>query len=112
MQAVPEQYVHLFGSGSLTQSFGMRSVYKNSIREREVTTKQQNGWVVVDYILYSTNYSEKYQKFIEGDLKLVGKLNLLSAQECQRIGGLPSKMYPSDHLSLLAKFILCPKRRK
>ena len=53
----------------------MRSVYKN-VGDKEVTTKQQNGWVVVDYMFYSTNFSEKYNKFIEGNLKLVAKLDL------------------------------------
>jgi len=69
--------------------------------------KQQNGWVVVDYMLYSTSYSEKYNKFVEGNLKLVSKLELLSGQQCREMGGLPSNACPSDHLSLVAKFLLC-----
>ena len=108
---MPEQYSHLFGSGSLKHSFGMRSVYKN-IGEKGVTAKQQNGWVVVDYIFYSTIFSEKYGKFIEGNLKLVAKLDLLSGDQCRRMGGLPSETCPSDHLCLFAKFLLCPTRRK
>ena len=106
---MPEQYEHLFKTGSLTHSFGMRSVYKN-VGDKEVTTKQQNGWVVVDYMFYSTNFSEKYNKFIEGNLKLVAKLDLLSGAQCKRMGGLPSEKCPSDHLNLCAKFILCSKR--
>jgi mRNA deadenylase 3'-5' endonuclease subunit Ccr4 len=108
---VPEQYTHLFETGSLTHSFGMRSVYKN-VGDKEVTTKQQNGWVVVDYMFYSTNFCEKYNKFIEGNLKLVAKLDLLSGHQCRRMGSLPSEKCPSDHLSLCAKFLLCSKRSK
>ena len=89
----------------------MRSVYKTR-GENEVTTKQQNGWVMVDYLFYSTNFSQKYNKFVEGDLKLVAKLDLLSGQQCRDMGGLPSTTFPSDHLSLLAKFLLRSKRRK
>ena len=106
---MPEQYTHLFKTGSLTHSFGMRSVYKN-IGDKEVTTKHKNGWVVVDYMFYSTNFSEKYNKFIEGNLKLVAKLDLLSGAQCRRMGGLPSEKCPSDHLNLCAKFILCSQR--
>ena len=104
--------MHLFGSGSLSHSFGMRSVYKNYPGEREVTTKQQNGWVVVDYLLYSTNYSLKYNKFVEGNLKLVGKLDLFSGQQCRSMGGLPSNVCPSDHLSLVAKFLIGSGKRQ
>ena len=103
--------MHLFGSGALSHTFGMRSVYKNYPGEKEVTTKQQNGWAIVDYMLYSTNFSTKYNKFIEGKLKLVAKLDLLSGQQCRNMGGLPSKMCPSDHLSLVAKFLISSGNR-
>ena len=102
-----QDHAHLFNSGSLYHAFATRSVYKNRRNEAEVTTKQQNGWVVVDYMLYSTSYSEKYNKFVEGNLKLVSKLELLSGQQCREMGGLPSNACPSDHLSLVAKFLLC-----
>ena len=107
-----EENSHLFNSGTLHHGFAIRSVYKNRRKEVEVTTKQQNGWVTVDYILYSTSFSEKYNKFIEGNLKLVSRLELLSGQQCRSIGSLPSNSFPSDHLSLVAKFLLCSQKRQ
>ena len=101
-----ERHAHLFNSGAMNHGLALRSVYKNRRGESEVTTKQQNGWVVVDYMLYTTSFSEKYNKFIEGNLKLVSKLELLSGQQCRNMGGLPSSSCPSDHLSLVAKFLL------
>ena len=66
---IPDEYTHMFGSGTLAQSFGMRSVYRNYPGSENEVTTNQNGWVVVDYLLDSTNFSSKYNKFVEGNLK-------------------------------------------
>lgn len=39
-------------------------------------------------------------------LKLIGSLSLLSEDVLWSMGGLPNHIFPSDHLSLLAKFQL------
>lgn len=43
----------------------------------------------------------------EKGLKLLGRLALLSEADLWSLNGLPNEIFPSDHLSLLAKFQLC-----
>ena len=43
---------------------------------------------------------------IEKHLKLLGKLSLPSAVDMRQLGGLPSAINPSDHISLAADFLL------
>ena len=61
---------------------------------------------MVDYILYTGKYSLQLKKPVEGKLKLLSKLSLPSASEIEKMGRLPTPEYPSDHLSLAAKFLL------
>lgn len=91
-----------YGSGSLSHAFGLRSVYKPV---HGVSTLQ-NSYVMVDYIFYSTRFSPTLQKYIEGNLKLLARLKLLHGYECERMGGFPSETCPSDHLCLIANFLL------
>ncbi len=44
--------------------------------------------------------------FVSEGLKLVGSLSLLSEDVLWSLNGLPNHIFPSDHLSLLAKFQL------
>lgn len=71
----------------------------------QVSSNHQSGYATVDYILYSTVHSPRFGK-IEGNLKLISRLNLLSGNEVTNLGGLPSLAFPSDHLCLAAKFLL------
>lgn len=43
---------------------------------------------------------------LSAGLKLIGSLSLLSEDVLWSLKGLPNHMFPSDHLSLLAKFRL------
>lgn len=42
--------------------------------------------------------------FVREGLKLIGSLSLLSEDVLWSMKGLPNDIFPSDHLSLLAKF--------
>jgi mRNA deadenylase 3'-5' endonuclease subunit Ccr4 len=62
--------------------------------------------VIVDYIFYSTVRSEKYNgTLVEGDLKLVSRAEHINASEIG-LSTLPNEKFPSDHVALLAKFVL------
>lgn len=41
-----------------------------------------------------------------GGLKMIGRLSLLSEEDLWAMKGLPNEIFPSDHLSLLARFQL------
>ncbi|XP_061699727.1 protein angel homolog 1 isoform X2 [Syngnathoides biaculeatus] len=94
----------------LRHQLDLESTYKHIIADSgdpEITTLHSEGAATVDYIFYSperTSY-QAGQFGCEG-LKLVGCLSLLSEDTLWSIGGLPSYIFPSDHLSLVAKFRL------
>lgn len=95
-----------FGTGCLRHPFGLRSAYRN-VPGREASSHQGGGqYWVVDYIFYSTKFSSRFKKNVEGRLKLVSRLRLPSERECRTMGGLPNPSCPSDHICLLAKFAL------
>jgi len=104
------------GTGEFSHIFGFRSVYNHSryldsrvpVGGYEATTFHST-WVTVDYIYYSTIISRNAASNDgkqEGKLKLVGRLSLPTGPEISVLGGLPSLICPSDHLFLLAEFIL------
>ena len=90
----------------MSQRLGLRSVHREG---GEVTTFQTD-WVTVDYIFYSTlparpgGHSSDGRR--EGKLKLVGRLSLPSSQQMLEVGSLPNYFSPSDHLPLIADFLL------
>ena len=92
--------------GWLSHELGLRSVHHH---RQEVTTFHSD-WVTVDYIFYSTlparNNSGSQDGRREGKLKLVGRLSLPSARQMEEVGRLPNLSSPSDHLPLLADFLL------
>ena len=94
-----------YGSGTFHHNFGFKSVYNPYAKPKAVTTRQ-NGYVMVDYILYSRYFSHRYSKFVEGNLKLLQRLSLYTEKQCTDLGHLPNEKSPSDHLSLAAKFLL------
>ena len=72
-------------------------------------TTFQKGWVTVDYLFYSTVRDRRDpSRFIEGDLKLLSRVESLSASEMSQsaTSALPDAEFPSDHIPLLAKFTL------
>ena len=97
-----------FGTGELRHNFRFRSVYKN-IPEKEVSAIGGNkgkSFHVVDFMFYSTRYSPRYGRNVEGKLKLVSRLSLPSSSQLKDLGGIPCADFPSDHVCLVAKFIL------
>ena len=108
-QILEEMDPVLFGSQVLHQSFGFKSVYNPFEKPKAVTTRQ-NSYVMVDYIFYSRYFSKYLSKFIESNLKLLGRTSLYTAQECTEMGHLPNDKCPSDHLCLVAKFLLTRKK--
>ncbi|XP_072545258.1 protein angel homolog 1 [Salminus brasiliensis] len=95
---------------TIYHGLNLRSVYTPYIAGTErcaVTTLHSEGAAMVDYIFYSTGQdsSEEHEGW-ESGLKLLGRLALLSEADLWSLNGLPNEMFPSDHLSLLAKFQL------
>lgn len=75
----------------------------------EVTTLHSQVGATVDYIFYSPKHASNAvmlgeESFVSSGLKLTGCLSLLSEDVIWSMNGLPSHAFPSDHLSLLAKF--------
>ena len=79
---------------------------------KQVSSNTAHGHDTVDYIFYSTVFSQLHGKWIEGNLKLISRLNLLTGKQVLDLGGLPSQAFPSDHLCLVAKFLLRGSRRR
>ncbi|XP_040564402.1 protein angel homolog 2 isoform X2 [Lepeophtheirus salmonis] len=79
----------------------------NSIEtlDQGVTCKHDDRWRRVDYLFYSSSKSSMLYGKNEGKLKLV---QVLRSPMSKGLKGLriPSKMFPSDHISQAAKFIL------
>ena len=73
-------------------------------------TTFQSGWVNVDYVLYNTRPGQRHHASSdgrrEGSLKLLGRLDLPTAGQMARVGRIPNSCCPSDHLPLLAEFLL------
>jgi protein angel len=78
----------------------------------QATSNSDGGYATVDYIFYSTVASLLHGKWIEGNLKLISRLNPLTGSQISNLGGLPSKAFPSDHICLVAKFLLKGTRRR
>ena len=104
-----EDMANLYGSGSVYHGFGFKSTYNPFVQPLGVTTRQ-NKYVMVDFIFYSRYYSQYLSKFIESNLKLLGRLCLFTEKECIDMGHLPNDLCPSDHLCLVAKFLLTKKK--
>ena len=66
---------------------------------------------MVDFIFYSRHFFKAQNKFIEGNLKLLNRLLLYTEEQCTAMGNLPNAKCPSDHLSLVAKFLLKVNKR-
>jgi len=82
------------GSGGFHHSLGLRSVYP---MHPGVSTFQ-DGWTLVDYIFHSSSPR----------MQLAAKLRLPTAHQLARSSKLPSLVCPSDHLPLVADFLLSP----
>ncbi|XP_077522135.1 protein angel isoform X1 [Amblyomma americanum] len=94
------------------------SAYKHNIQggNAEVTTHHQRASCTVDYIFYSVKRKETavkngqvvHNRVIEGPLRLLSTYRLMSQKQLVAVGGLPNEVQSSDHLPLMAKFLLRP----
>ncbi|XP_060790640.1 protein angel homolog 1 isoform X3 [Neoarius graeffei] len=106
-QPVPPRHFR----NTICHGFNLSSVYSQNIPGTDrcvVTTLHSHGAAMVDYIFYSTRrgHASGCDDTDKG-LKLLGRLALLSEAELWSLNGIPNEIFPSDHLSLLAKFQLC-----
>ncbi|XP_037343264.2 protein angel homolog 1 [Pungitius pungitius] len=98
---------------AISHQFDLESVYKHILPgfgNPEVTTLHSEGAATVDYIFYTPKRASARDQnpgdFVSAGLELIGSLSLLSEDVIWSLRGLPNHMFPSDHLSLLAKFRL------
>ncbi|XP_037274722.2 protein angel homolog 2 isoform X1 [Rhipicephalus microplus] len=94
------------------------SAYKHNVNgaNAEVTTHHQRASCTVDYIFYSVKRKDtmfregqvKHACIIEGPLRLLATYRLMSQSQLVAVGGLPNEVQSSDHLPLIAKFLLRP----
>lgn len=107
------------GLGSLWHNLNFVSAYKHTIERlghtsSEITTQHEHASCTLDYIFYNVKRKRTHtqrnrvrlQNVEEDKLCLIGRYGLVSAQEISQLGGLPNKYLGSDHLALLAKFLL------
>ncbi|NWJ06871.1 ANGE2 protein, partial [Crypturellus undulatus] len=101
-------------SSKLQHHFKLSSVYSHYFPETgkpEVTTCHSRSAVTVDYIFFSaanddTAAQPGAEDCLNGGLKLLGRLALVSEQDLWTVNGLPNENNSSDHLPLLAEFRL------
>ncbi|XP_070836203.1 protein angel homolog 1 [Chaetodon trifascialis] len=101
-------------SHTIRHQLDLESVYKHILPgsgNPEVTTLLSGGGATVDYIFYTprrilTADQNAGARFMSAGLKLIGSLSLLSEDVLWSMNGLPNHLFPSDHLSLLARFQL------
>ncbi|KAI9823909.1 MAG: Glucose-repressible alcohol dehydrogenase transcriptional effector [Thelocarpon impressellum] len=91
--------------GNLTRDgmahpFSLRSSYAN-VGELEFTNYTPGFTDVIDYIWYSTNA-----------LQVTGLLGGVDSDYLKRVPGFPNYHFPSDHLALLAEFVVKGRKEK
>ncbi|KAM3594467.1 uncharacterized protein V6R79_008421 [Siganus canaliculatus] len=104
-------YIVLFRN-IISHRLDLKSVYNHILPgsgSPEVTTLHSDVGATVDYIFYNprrqlTAHAKAGSDFVTEGLKLIGSLSLLSEDLLWSMRGLPNDTFPSDHLSLLAKF--------
>lgn len=96
-----------FYTGELSHNLNFNSVYQHETKDgKKEATTYHTEWITVDYIFYSL-VKNSDNELVEGDLHLISKLRLPSQEECEdKIRYLPNFTFGSDHLSLVAKFVL------
>ncbi|XP_051252134.1 protein angel homolog 1 isoform X1 [Dicentrarchus labrax] len=100
---------------TISHQLDLESVYTHILPgsgNPEVTTLHSEVGATVDYIFYTprryhlTADQKACGDFESKGLKLIASLSLLSEDVVWSMRGLPNHIFPSDHLSLLAKFQL------
>ncbi|CAL1535696.1 unnamed protein product [Lymnaea stagnalis] len=120
-------------SGEVFHKMNFKSVYehfmyKSGNRVREVSTCHNRAITTVDYMFYSgvnptgAEAEKRTESAVEGGssvdliidapatkmepLVLLARYRLLTKREVNKMGHLPNAILPSDHLCLIAKFLL------
>lgn len=105
------------GSGCVSHGFDFVSTYQHIKQGNipEVTTHHQRASCTVDYIFYTvkkkslskdSGVTDDRPRVVEGPLRLLSTYGLMSAKEVAAVRGLPNEVQSSDHLPLVAKFLL------
>jgi CCR4-NOT transcription complex subunit 6 len=89
-----------FTRDGMAHPFSLRSSYAG-IGELSFTNYTPGFTDVVDYIWYSTNA-----------LQVTGLLGEVEKEYLQRVPGFPNYHFPSDHISLLAEFVVKGRKEK
>ena len=89
-----------FTRDGMAHPFSLKSSY-SSVGELPFTNYTPNFTDVVDYIWYSTNA-----------LQVTGLLGEVEKEYLQRVPGFPNYHFPSDHLALLAEFVVKGRKEK
>ncbi|XP_062325923.1 protein angel homolog 1 isoform X2 [Osmerus eperlanus] len=112
-EATQQQSLSPSFRNTIDHSLTLRSVYRHVLPgsdRPEVTTLHCEVGATVDYIFYMAGPDHRgcHQGGGQpaGSLKLVRRLSLLSEEDLWSMNGLPNQIFPSDHLSLLARFHL------
>ncbi|KAL9985853.1 hypothetical protein ACROYT_G008302 [Oculina patagonica] len=91
-------------------NFNFFSVYRHYFKggQQEVTTFHDQVCTTVDYIFVSPGRQQYCRRCRRqhGPLQLTGNIELLTESDFLCLGGLPNKYLSSDHLSLVASFLL------
>lgn len=102
--------------GVVSHSLNLVSAYRHDKTgvQAEVTTHHQRASCTVDYIFYSVKRKETevrngrvvHSRVVEGPLRLLATYRLMSQKQLMAVGGLPNEVQSSDHLPLVAKYLL------
>lgn len=100
-------------NGTISIPWKFKSVYTHRFPDGtpEVTTCHSKACCNVDYIFYTDGMRRKrsatHKQYVQtGKLTLLGRLELMGKMDFDAMNLLPNHLFPSDHLSLQARFKL------
>ena len=100
-------------NGTISIPWQFKSVYTHRFQDGtpEVTTCHSKACCNVDYIFYTAGIrntrSSEHREYVQtGKLTLLGRLELMRKSDFNTVRLLPNDRFPSDHLSLQARFKL------
>lgn len=104
-------------SGEIFHKMNFTSVYRHhGSNLDEITTHHSKESSIVDYIFYSSQNMQQVDKVEDGrvqrshaatePLTLLARYKLIKYSQLRRIGFLPNSIFPSDHVCLIARFLL------
>lgn len=99
----PDLMTHKYGDFTkegMSHPFNLKSSYE-SMGDLSFTNYTPNFSGVIDYIWYSSN-----------GLSVAGLLGDIDKEYMQRVPGFPNYHFPSDHIALLAEFVVKARKEK